>query len=132
MGIDDIGNVRETTDVELYIPKTGEPLYNADGTKMVITIHGPFSPKYKKIRFEKQNKRLNMARRSGGMADVTAESIEDELLETMVKCIDGWNITIGSEPEEFSEQRAFDLFTRKPWVRDQIEKVFGDEKSFLD
>lgn len=131
MGLNDIGKVKETTDVELVHPVTGEALLNADGSPMTITVHGPYSKRYKQISHAQQNKRLMKAQRTGGKLNLTAEEIEASALDLLVKCVEGWNITLDEEPEAFSPEKARDVFTDLPWVREQVDAAFGDTRAFL-
>ena len=49
MDLMNIGTTKETTDVTLYNPVNSEILTNEDRSEMTITIHGPYSKKYKTI-----------------------------------------------------------------------------------
>lgn len=132
MGLNSIGVVKDTTDVELVHPKTGEVLTNDDGSPMTITVHGPYSGHYKAVSHAQQNARLMKAQRMGGKMSLTAEELESSALDLLVKCTAGWNITLDDEPEEFSQDKAREVYTKHPWVRDQIDGVFGDTRAFLD
>lgn len=132
MGLNSIGVVKDTTDVELVHPKTGEVLTNDDGTPMTITVHGPYSSHYKAVSHAQQNSRLMKAQRMGGKMSLTAEELEASALDLLVKCTAGWNITLDDEPEAFSQDKAREVYTKHPWVRDQIDGVFGDTRAFLD
>ena len=49
MDLMNIGTTKETTDVTLYNPVNSEILTNEDGSEMSVTVHGPYSKKYKTI-----------------------------------------------------------------------------------
>jgi len=131
-GLNAVGKVKETTDILLTHPVTGEPVCNADGSQMSITLHGPYSKRYKQISHDQQNRRLIKAQRAGGKMTLTAEDIEDAALELLVKCVDGWNVSLGAKPEPFSTESVSKLFTDMPWVREQVDAGFGDTKAFLE
>lgn len=131
-GLNAIGKVKETTDVMLTHPVTGDPIYNADGSQMSITIHGPYSKRYKQISHEQQNRRLIKAQRSGGKLNLTAEDLESSTFDLLVKCVEGWNVSLGAKPEAFSEEAVVKVFTDMPWVREQVDAAFGDTKAFLE
>lgn len=131
MGLKDIGTVKETTDVLLYHPATSEPLMNEDGTQMSVTIHGPYSPVYKKINHDQQNRRLMKAQRTGGKLNLTAEEIEASSMDLLVKCVADWNITLDKKPEPFSQEMVREVFTNYPWVREQVDSAFADTRAFL-
>ena len=132
MSLLSVGKTKDTTDVLLYHPVSGEPLLNGDGSQMSITIHGPYSARYKKINHEQQNRRLIKAQRSGGKLNLTAEEIEASSLEIIVKCVEGWNVTLDKDLEAFSEEKVRDVFTALPWVREQVDAAFGDARAFLE
>jgi hypothetical protein len=132
MGLNDIGAVKDTTDVELVHPKTGEVLTNDDGTPMTITVYGPYSSTYKAITHAQQNRRLAKAQRLGGKMTLTAEELEASTMDLLVKCTAGWKVTLEKGVEKFSEEKVREVYVKMPWVRDQIEAVFGDTRSFLD
>jgi len=131
MGLNDIGKVKETTDVELMHPATGETLLNDDGTPMTITVHGPYSSTYKSVSHNQQNKRLMKAQRTGGKLNLTAEELEASSLELLVKCTEGWALTLDKKPEDFSQDKARQIYMEHPWVREQVDAVFGDTRAFL-
>jgi hypothetical protein len=132
MSLLSVGKTKDTTDVMLYHPVSGEPLLNGDGTQMSVTIHGPYSARYKKVSHDQQNRRLIKAQRSGGKMNLTAEEIEASALEILVKCVDGWNVTLDKDLESFSEEKVRDVFTTLPWVREQVDAAFGDTRAFLE
>jgi len=131
MGLNDIGKVKETTDVELLHPATGEVLLNDDGTPMTITVHGPYSSTYKAVSHAQQNKRLMKAQRTGGKLNLSAEEIEASSLDLLVKCTESWNLTLDKKPEDFSQDKARQVYLDHPWVREQVDAVFGDTRAFL-
>jgi len=132
MSLLSIGKTKDTTDVMLYHPVSGEALLNDDGSHMSITIHGPYSKQYKKVSHEQQNRRLVKAQRSGGKLNLTAEEIEASSLEILVKCVAGWNVTLTKGVEEFSEEKVRSTFEALPWVREQVDAAFGDTRAFLE
>ena len=132
MGLNDIGKVKETTDVEIVHPATGETILNDDNTPMTITVHGPYSSVYKSISHNQQNRRLMKAQRTGGKLNLTAEEIEASSLDLLVKCTEGWSLTLDKKPEDFSQDKARQVYADLPWVREQVDAVFGDTRAFLD
>lgn len=131
MGLNDVGQVHDTTTVTLYHPKTGEPLFNADGSEMTVEVYGPYSEHSKKIERERQNRRLARAQRAGRATTLTAEQLESEDFEQFVKCVKSWNLTVDKEPEEFSETNVRAVFTDHPWAREQVQAVMVDTQAFL-
>ncbi len=132
MDLMNIGTTKETTDVVLYNPVNSELLLNDDNSEMTITVHGPYSSKYKSISHNQQNRRLMKAQRTGGKLNLTAEEIEASALDLLVKCVDGWNITLGGETPDCTEAKVREVFEDLPWVREQVDAALGDAQAFLD
>jgi len=132
MDLMNIGTTKETTDVTLYNPINSELLVNEDKSEMTITIHGPYSKKYKTISHAQQNRRLMKAQRTGGKLNLTAEELEASALDLLVKCVDGWSITLGGEKPECKESKVREVFETLPWVREQVDAALGDAQAFLD
>ena len=132
MDLMNIGTTKETTDVVLYNPVNSEILINDDNSEMTITVHGPYSSKYKAISHNQQNRRLMKAQRTGGKLNLTAEEIEASALDLLVKCVDGWNITLGGETPDCTEAQVREVFEALPWVREQVDAALGDAQAFLD
>jgi hypothetical protein len=126
-----IGKTKETTDVVLYNPVNSEILTNEDGSEMTITIHGPYSKRYKSISHAQQNRRLQKAQRTGGKLNLSAEEIESSALDLLVKCVDAWTITLGGEQPTCTETKVREVFTDLPWVREQVDAALGDAQAFL-
>jgi hypothetical protein len=131
MGLKNAATVKETTEVELVHPITGEVLTNDDGSAMTITVYGPYSKEYKQVMHAQQNKRLAKAKRMNGKMDLNAEELEAGALDLLVKCTKGWKITLDEGLEKFSEAKVREVYTELPWVRDQVEAVMGDTRAFL-
>ena len=131
MDLLNIGKTKDTTNVTLYNPITSEILTNEGGSEMTITVHGPYSKKYKSIAHAQQNRRLQKAQRTGGKLNLSAEEIEAAALDLLVKCVDGWNITLGGEQPDCTEAKVREVFTELPWVREQVDAALGDAQAFL-
>jgi len=132
MDLSNIGKTKETSDVTLYNPVTSEVLTNEDGTEMTITIHGPYSSKYKAIAHAQQNRRLQKAQRTGGKLNLTAQEIEASALDLLVKCVTKWNITLGGSCPDCGEAKVKEVFTDMPWIREQVDAALGDAQAFLE
>jgi hypothetical protein len=131
MDLLDIGKTKDTTEVTLYHPVTSEVLTNKDSSPMTITVHGPYSKKYKSIAHAQQNRRLAKAQRGGKMT-LSAEEIESSAMELLVQCVADWSITLGGEKPKCTEAKVREVFTNMPWVKDQVDAALGDAQAFLE
>jgi len=131
MDISAIGKAQDTIDVELYHPVTGEPILNEDKSVMTVTVHGPYSKVYKKANHDLLNRRLARANRSGGKITATAEELESQGFDILVKIVAGWNITLDGEKPKATESKIREVFTDYPWLREQVDAGVSDTKAFL-
>jgi len=132
MDLMNIGTTKETTTVTLYHPVTSEALLNEDSSEMTVTVHGPYSKKYKVLSNAQQNRRLQKAQRTGGKMNLTVEEIEASATDLLIKCIDGWNITLNGEMPECKEAKVREVFEAMPWFKEQVDAAVGDAQAFLE
>ena len=133
MSLRDVGTVKTTTTITLYHPATGKDLLNADGSPMTVTIHGPYSERYKSVLREQQQRRMTDMTRAGARANMTSEEVEALSQELMYRCIEDWSITLeGDEKLPFSPETVEPVMAEFPWVKDQISAVMGNVADFLE
>jgi hypothetical protein len=119
-------------------PQTDKPLIDPETDQPVtITLIGADSDEYKRILHAQQNKVLKQASRTGKLAK-TAESIESDALELLVKSTKGWEgISIETAedgkaiPLPFNEANARRLYETVPFLRDQASDFINDRNNFL-
>jgi hypothetical protein len=132
MSLREVGSVKDTTTITLYHPATGKDLANADGTPMTITLHGPYSTRYKTIMREQQQRRLTDAPRGARAPTMDADEIETMSRELVVRCVETWSLTLeGDKKLAFSPDAVNEVFTEFPWVRDQVNAAIGNVADFL-
>lgn len=125
-----------TTELHLRNPATGEYLYDSkpdgsdDTTKPVlIVIYGATSKPYKQAIHALQNRRL----KANKSKPVTAEMLEDESIDLLVKCsVKGINIEHNGAPLDNPEAfRSLYSSDELSWIRTQVDEVITDAASFL-
>jgi len=100
-------------------------------TDIFITVVGIDSDEFRKAEKEMQNRRLKHAQR-GGKKSITAEILEDEMIERLARCTTGWRgLTDNGKEVVFSYDKAKELYTDLPLLRDQVEEFIGDRENFL-
>jgi hypothetical protein len=134
MGLRSVGKIKDTTVVDIKDPRNGGPLVNGDKTPMTITIHGPYSARYKTVKRVAEREIAEAAR---GMDDAAiADVIEKRSRETLIDCIEGWAITLDSDPkakqEPFSREHAVAVFNEFPWLAEQVDRAFSKVANFLE
>ena len=133
MALRDIGTVKDTTVVTITDPRSGKPLKNADGSDMTVTLHGPYSARYKRVMRDQQQARAESMGRGALRATLTADEVEEMQTEQLVACIDDWKITLeGDDPMPFSADAARAVLIEFPWLKDQLNIALGDVAGFLE
>jgi hypothetical protein len=98
-----------------------------ESTGITITVAGPDSARYKSA--EQIDKRLK--RRSA--APMTASEIAQASLEGLADCVIAWSpVTLDGADLPMTSDNAVRLFTRFPWIREQVNAAAGDRTSFLE
>lgn len=125
MNLSDYVPTTDTVEITITVPDPneinyGEPMKNDDGTDMTITMYLPHSKKYKEVRHEQTNRRLIKASQKRGKNQITAEEIEKETVELLVKTTASWNITWDKEQPGFSEDLAWEIYERAPFLQEQL------------
>lgn len=132
MSLRDVGTVKDTTTIEIVHPATGEVLPNADGSPMTVTIHGPYSARYKSVIREQQQARTKDIVRGGKAPVMTPDEIETYGRDLMARCIETWEVTLeGDEKLPCTPENIQMVMDEFPWLRDQISLAMGDVAGFL-
>jgi hypothetical protein len=132
MSLRDVGAVKDTTTITLYHPATGADLLNADKTPMTVTIHGPYSERYKAVLREQQQRRMTDMTRAARVT-MSPEEVDAFAQELTTRCIEDWSITLeGDEKLPFSVEAVEPVFAEFPWFRDQVTAAMGNVADFLE
>ena len=136
--IDTVKAANEGVEVELYHPATNEDL------GIVITILGRDSDIFQKITRQQNKKRMDRMSKSGfrsGKLAPSPEEVEADGLELLSECTICWvttdeegaRDTIPLEGEElpFSIENVKRVYSRFPWIKEQIDVAIGDRANFI-
>jgi len=145
--IDTVKGSNEGFDVELYHPGT-----NAD-LGIVITVLGKDSDEFQKITRQQNKKRMDRMSKNGFRSGKVAPPSQDELdsdnLDVLSGCTTGWKtlevtdkdgevvesekdtITLAGDEVAFSCYTAKILYSRFPWIKEQIDIAIGDRANFI-
>lgn len=129
----DLSSLIPTTDTITVIikhPVTDEPLLKDDGTEMSIEVYAPHSAQYKAVVHEQTNKRLQKAMKNKKTA-LSAEDVEMMTSDLVVKTTKSWDIQVNKKTPKFSVAEAQDLYSKLPWLKQQIIDAQEDYSSFL-
>ena len=122
--------VDDTISVVIKHPSTDEPLVKDDGKEMTVTVYAPHSAQYKSAIHEQTNRRIQKASKSKKVT-FTAEELENATLELLAKTTKDWNIQLNGKSPKFSVAEAVDLYSKLPWLRQQVMDAQEDYSTFL-
>jgi hypothetical protein len=107
----------------LLNPKTYEP------TDIIFTLSGMDCSKYRNQKKLITNKRMNkMVRKK----EVDVSETEKEDIDLLANCTLGWSgILEGEKQIKFSVENAKDLYTKHPWIFEQVNEFIGNRSNFF-
>lgn len=120
----------DTLVVTIKHPVTEEILNKDNGEEMTITVYAPHSSVYKAALHEQTNKRLQKMAK-GKKLNFTAEDVEMSSIDLLVKTTKDWNIQFDGKSPKFTASEAVELYTKAPWLKNQILEAQEDFSSFL-
>lgn len=114
-------------DVSLYHPGT-----NADlGIK--IRVLGKDSDEFRKVSNAQNKRRMDRMSR-GGFRNPTPspEELEQNGIELLAACTVGWSgVVLDGKSLAFSKDNAKALYSRFPWIKEQVDAAIGDRANFI-
>lgn len=131
--LDTVAACDEGADLELTHPITGAVLTDEKtGEAVSIKLIGADSKEYQSLTHKAQTKRLNKRLSRGGVVKMTAEELDADALELLVHCTKGWkHVLVDGKELVFNETNARQLYTRFPWIRDQVSDFVQERANFL-
>lgn len=107
----------------------GKPLLNAQGDKIILTLLGPDSAKYRAMQRDEVRDRLR--RQSAGEPDLSPEEQEQGIIDFLVGCTIDWKgVTAGGKPVPFSPEAARQFYQVYPAIRDQVDAFTANRTAF--
>ena len=116
-------SLKANTGVEYTLkhPATGEDL------DISFTLLGVDSDAFQELERAKKRTRLKTQK-----IDITVEELENQTLDTLTAMTIGWkNVVLDGKELEFSPENARRIYSKFPWVREQIDGVIGNRALFL-
>ena len=131
MDLKDLTPKSETVEITVCNPSTSKPLLNEDDSEMTIVMYAPHTPEYKAEVHRQTNIKLKRMEKSGKMS-ITAEDLEDSALLHMAKVTKSWNITYDGEQPKLTVEKAKEVYSDIPWIKEQIEEALSDSVDFTN
>jgi len=116
-------------DIKIYHPGTLVDL------GITITVLGKDSDEFQKVSRSQQKKRMAKMTKGGFRAQNLTpppEEIEADGLDILAKCTTGWSgVIVEGKEIEFSVDNATMIYTRFPWIKEQVDVAVGDRANFI-
>ena len=123
--LDSVAVANQGEVLTLLHPATNEEL---DTT---ITLMGSDSDEYRntiKKRFEAAQRQAKNKRNQ----DVDLDDAEQKSQELLAKMTLGWeNLEMGGKSVKFTVEAAKEIYSKFPWIREQVEKFVSDRSNFI-
>ena len=109
-------------DLEVLHPVSGEKL------GVVIRLAGADSAVHRKATAAIANRRA----KGGFRRTINLDDLQTENIEVLARCTLGWSgAVLDGKALPFSKDAAVTLYTRFPWLREQVETFISARPSFL-
>ncbi len=125
--LDSVEAANNGVEVELYSPRDGSDL----GIK--IFVLGRDSDKFRD-KTNAQNRARVQKMQKGGFrpGNAPVDSVEKDGIELLAACTTGWeNMLVEGTVVPFSEKEAIRIYTRFPWIKEQVDAAIGDRALFM-
>lgn len=123
--LDVVAGANEGADIALVHPVTLEKL------SIKIKVAGKDSDLFKKIVNKQNRARLSKAKKSRSL-DIDPDELEADTISILSACTLSWEgMELDGKPLEFSTQNAQMVYTRFPWIREQIDVAVNDRANFM-
>jgi len=127
--IDTVKGSNEGFDVKIYHPGTMQDL------DITINVLGKDSDEFQKVSRAQQKKRMAKMTKGGFRAQSMApppEEIEADGLDLLCRCTTAWSgVVVDGKEVAFSHDTAKVVYTRFPWIKEQIDTAIGDRANFI-
>jgi hypothetical protein len=81
---------------------------------------------------EESKKRLKKQLGRRNQLHLTAEEMDNETLDILVKCTLSWeHIVVSAARPPCTAENVRNLYRTYPWIREQVDEFIGDRSNFL-
>lgn len=125
--IDTVKDANNGVDVQLYHPGNNLDL------GITIKVLGRDSDLFRKISAQQNRKRIEKMSKGGQfkLTRLSPEEVENDAIMLLSACTMGWsNVVVDGAELEFSRENAAMLYTRFPWIKEQVDAAVGDRALF--
>lgn len=112
----------EGAELEVLDPVNGNPV------GVFITLAGADSAVHRKATAAIANRRA----KGGFRRNINLDDLQTESIEVLARCTLGWSgVVLDGKDVPLSKEAAVALYTRFPWLREQVESFISDRANYL-
>lgn len=112
----------EGAELEVLDPANGKPV------GVFITLAGADSAVHRKATAAIANRRA----KGGFRRNINLDDLQTESIEILARCTLGWSgVVLDGKDVPLSKEAAVALYTRFPWLREQVETFISDRANYL-
>lgn len=112
----------EGAELEVLDPANGKPV------GVFITLAGADSTVHRKATAAIANRRA----KGGFRRNINLDDLQTESIEILARCTLGWSgVVLDGKDVPLSKEAAVALYTRFPWLREQVETFISDRANYL-
>lgn len=144
--LDTVASANEGFEVQLFNPGTMENL------GIYITVLGRDSDEFRRLQAEQSKRRMGKLAKGGSfrMSSINAEEMERDTLELLAACTKSWRqerpaaegesldekhyvdtLTVAKEELVCTRENALMLYTKYPWIKEQVDAGVTDRANFI-
>lgn len=113
------------------VKKLGSEEWEKEPTPMTITLAGVDSERFKRANRKITTRRDMQQRGQRRPKPIPQEEQEADNTEVLAACTIAWNITVGTSKPEFTHAEAVKIYSRYPWLQEQVDTFVGDRANFV-
>lgn len=119
---DCVQRAEQGAELEVIDPITGK------STDVFIVLAGADSPQYRNTSLMFTRRRI----RNGARSEFDPEKLEKENIEVLAACTLSWKgVVLEGKELPCTRENAVMLYTRFPWVKEQVERFVIDRTSYF-
>lgn len=123
----DISALEELGTVVHIRTAAGEKLYD-HGEPVTMTVLGTYSKTYRRLATAQRDRLLRMRR-----STLSAEQLEKQDVDLVAGCVTAWSgFRSQGQPVPFSKENVIKLFTKFPYVLEQVKEEMSARENFSE
>lgn len=121
----------DTYTFDIKHPITNEVLVDKDKKPMTITVHSPYSDKFRHVAHEQAKKRINRSKSADADKELTIDDYQEFSLDTLAATTQDWNISFDGEEVPYSDVKAKEIYKMLPWLTEQVKEAQDKIANFI-